>query len=269
MSKQKILISLLCALTLTACGIQVDSPETGGSESDIAVTGSGDNIIERTCTIDEYDQCVQQFELVSQDLTNLASKTQQCEETLLAYRQKELDSKNDDPRLNAILKTYTDVAEQKEYPFDSCGKIGGFESKAWFSDFQTALETKAIPFVKAGRNLQTGDFTGGCSSSEGNIAFFLGAESDGNLGVSDTEEGDIVDVAEIFEFHLVKFNTETKVLEDVLMAKGLCEDDYCPALFNSREGAYIPMVGISSNQECSYKYFFDQNILIKDVCNSK
>lgn len=267
---KRILFGTCLAMTLiilTGCGKDVVTPENKTEEE--TNTGTGTEVaVERTCTITEYDRCVSQFQMAKSDLNTCMQATQKCEERVMAYQKKESDNMAKTERMNAIFANYTETTEQKEFKFDLCGKTGTFASKPWFKEFQTALETNPIPFAKAGRNVTTDDFTGGCASSEGNIAFFMGAETDG-LADSTSSGSDLFEPDDLFEFHLLKYNIENKTIEEVMMADNLCTDDTCPAIFHSREGATIPMSGVSKDESCDYKYFFDQNILVKVGCEAK
>ncbi len=260
-------ISLVIALvlTLTGCGLDVVTPEDKASET----TGTGAEVAaERTCEINELDRCAAQFQLAQKDINTCMEATQTCEDNLQAYQKRVRENVTMIERLNEIFRNYTETTEQKEYKFDLCGKVGNFENQTWFKEFKTVLEANPVPFTKAGRNLSIEDFTGGCASSEGSIAFFMGAETDGfNDGTG--SGSDLFEPADLFEFHLLKYDTANKTIQDVLMADGICDDETCPAIFLSRIGAYIPMSGISKEEECTYKYYFDQNILVKEGCNAK
>ena len=263
---QRIILASFLILTLTGCGRDVVTPEVDQNSEE---TGTGaDIIVERTCSINEFDRCVSQFQMANNDLNTCMAATQKCEQNLQAYAKRESEDQVKTDRLNNIFKNYTETTEQKEYKFDLCGKVGNFDSKPWFNDFKTALETSPIPFAKAGRSLNAYDFTGGCASSEGNIAFFMGAETDG-FSNSTSSGSDLFEPDDLFEFHLLKYNIAEKTLQEALMADGLCNDDTCPAIFHSREGASIPMSGVSKDEVCEYKYLFDQNILVKESCQEK
>ena len=258
-------LSLFLVIGLSGCGLNVVAPDdnqTTSVDSDNAVTE------ERTCSIVEYDQCLAAVKVVNNDLNTCMQNSQKCNDSLQAFKTKAENEKVEDPKLNEILKSYTTTTEQKEYAFDSCGKVSGFTAQPWFADFSTALEESQVSFVKSGRNLIADDFTGGCSSTEGGIAFFMGAETQSFNEVTGSG-ADFGESADVFEFHLVKYHIPSKSLAEVIMPSGLCTDETCPAIFLTREGAYIPMSGISEDEECFYKYFYDQNILVKDICNEK
>lgn len=250
-------------LVLTGCGMEVITPEEKATTEN---TGSGAEVaVERTCEVAEYDRCVAQFQLAQKDMESCQKETKKCEDNLQAYQKKMKENKTIVERLNGIFKNYTETTPQTEYKFDLCGKVGSFENKPWFADFRTTLESNPIPFAEAGRNLKTEDFTGGCFSSEKNIAFFMGAETDG-MPETTGSGTEVFEAENIFEFHLIKYDITTKAIQEVLMAEGICETDTCPAIFNTRVGSHIPMTGIGQNEECNYKYFFDQNILVREGC---
>lgn len=270
MLKTKIPYFAFCLLTsilvLSGC-----NSKTVVSEKDEAklVNGSasGVAVVERTCTVAEYDRCVAQLTLMNKDLVKYADENEKCSMTLTAYQEAEATQKTANPKINEILKIYTTTTEQKEYPFDACGKVSSFYNKPWFANFRTALENKKVPFSMAGRMLAVEDFTGGCASSEANVAFFMGAET---AGVGSTDTGsEILSVDDIYEFHLLKYDITSNTIEETIMANGICTDENCPAVFGNREGAVIPMKGISKTEECNYKYFFSQNILVKEGCNAR
>ncbi len=263
MQKTKtILLASLLTLLLTGCGMEVVTPEDKTNEE----TNTGADVVtERTCSVNEFDRCVTQFQMASSDLKNCMAATQKCEKNLIAYKDRASKDQAKTERLNNIFKNYTETTEQQEFKFDLCGKISSFEGRPWFTEFETALEAAPIPFAKAGRSLAIDDFTGGCASSEGNIAFFMGAETDG-INNSTNTGSDLFEPEDIFEFHLLKYDIESKKIQEALRADGLCTDDICPAIFHSREGSVIPMSGISREQECEYSYYFDQNILVKESC---
>jgi len=264
----KILCAFCLVLTLAGCGMEVVTPE-GNPENSESETGTGNEALtERTCEIAEYDRCVSQFQLAQQDLQSCLMATQKLEKNLKAYQAKVTENQATTERLNNIFKNYTETTDQKEFKFDLCGKISNFEEKTWFDEFKITLETNPIPFTKAGRNLNTDDFTGGCASSEGNMAFFMGAETDG-FSDSAGSGSDLFEPDDLFEFHLLKYDIATKMIQETLIPEGLCDDETCPAIFHSREGAMIPMSGISQTQECSYKYYFDQNILVQESCTDR
>lgn len=258
----------MALLLLTGCGKTVVTPE-GESTKTGATAGTGTDIVaERTCTISEYDLCLSKFKMAKSDLNTCLQTAQKYQERLEAYQKRESENTEKTQRMNDIFKNYTETTEQKEFKFDLCGKTGTFASKPWFAEFQTTLENNPIAFAKAGRNLTTDDFTGGCASTEGNMAFFMGAETDG-LTDGTSSGSDLFEPDDLFEFHLLKYDITNKKIEEVLMADNLCSDDTCPAIFHSREGAVIPMSGVSQNETCEYQYFFDQNMLVKTGCEAK
>ena len=77
-----ILIASCLMLALTGCGLNVVTPEENVSKN----TGTGAGVVvERTCTINELDRCVAQFQLINNDLNTCMAATQKCEKNLQAY----------------------------------------------------------------------------------------------------------------------------------------------------------------------------------------
>lgn len=253
-------------IALSGCGMEVITPEKTTPE----VSGTGAEITERTCEIAEYDRCVMQFKLAQKDIETCGKATKKCTDNLEAYQKKATDNQANIERLNAIFKNYTETTPQTEFKFDLCGKMGTFENKGWFAQFRETLDKTPIAFAKAGRNVRSDDFTGGCSSSEGNIAFFMGAETaDLTTGVESGSGEEIFEPSDLFEFHLIKYDITKNTVEEALLADGICNEETCPAVFLSREGAHIPMTGTSQSETCNYKYYFANNILVKTDCVAK
>lgn len=138
-----------------------------------------------------------------------------------------------------ILEKYLNEVEQKEYPFTLCGSLGKATNQSWYPSFVASLDAKKILFSPLNRPLKSTDFGGVCASETGKVAIFLGASVKGKS-----------------EFHLVKYNIETKAVEEAMLLSGGCSN--CPTKFGKRFG---PVITLTSNSGKEYKYYYDSNII--------
>lgn len=129
--------------------------------------------------------------------------------------------------------------EQPEYPFGTCGQMGTFFRSTWFDGFTRELKNANIRFANG--FLETEDLFGGCQSTEGKMAFFLGAE-----------RGDTI------RFVLLKYDTAAGELEPAIML-----DDASTAVvteFGKREGSFV---NFPADDGRTFRYYYDANVVLE------
>lgn len=147
-------------------------------------------------------------------------------------------------KIAPILTKYLAETTQREYPFTLCGGLGKATSQSWYTDFTLQLEKSGIQFAPLNRALKPDDLSGVCASDQGKVAIFLGASYKGKK-----------------DFHLIKYNIESKVLEEAALLNGTCE--VCPTKFGKRFGPVITLSGQSGSKIQNYEYYYDANIVKK------
>ncbi len=256
--KKKLFVLSFCLLFLSACGQTSTEENTEEllppseknliSDENIASTdeenaeteeGAEENTDEETTGDDDITQCEEKSGACIEEL----EKANQKIKTLEANLKKRPSAQSQGAgEFKGIVMDYLNQIEQKEYAFDACGAVSKFYANGWYNDFKAELENEAIFFSLQNRSLKPEDFFGGCASSEGKTAFFLGA------GFNNESE-----------FHMLKYDYENKVLSEVILPDGACND--CPVKFGKRNGAYIELFG---ENDTVYRYYFDKNILSLD-----
>lgn len=139
----------------------------------------------------------------------------------------------------ALIRDAIVTGEQKEYAFNTCGQMGQFIRQSWFGEFSRQLTGAKIRFSNG--FLETEDLFGGCQSSVGRVAFFLGAERNEDL-----------------QFHLIKYNLATKTLEPTLMFDGA--EDAVVTEFGKRAG---PIIAFPADDGRIFHYYYDANVVIE------
>lgn len=140
----------------------------------------------------------------------------------------------------ALLKEAIVNTEQTEYPFNTCGQMGRFLKSSWYPAFSKTLNDAKIRFSNG--YLETSDLFGGCQSTKGKTAFFLGAERNDDL-----------------KFFLLKFNTADKTLEPALFFDGA--EDAIVTEFGKRNGAFVTF---PSDDGRVFRYYYDANIVVEE-----
>jgi hypothetical protein len=138
-----------------------------------------------------------------------------------------------------LIKTAVLAEEQVEYPFRNCGQMGNFITQAWFQQFTDSLLQKRIRFANG--FLEVEDLFGGCQSTEGKMAFFLGAERNDTL-----------------EFLILKYNLETQELTPALMLDNAATA--AVTAFGRREGSFV---NFPSDDGRTFRYYYDSNIVVE------
>lgn len=139
----------------------------------------------------------------------------------------------------ALIRKALLTTEQKEYPFNICGQMGQFIRQSWFNEFSRQLANAKIRFSNG--FLETADFFGGCQSTAGKMAFFLGAERNDDL-----------------RFYVIKYNLATKKLEPALMLDGA--ENAVVTEFGKREG---PAIAFPADDGRLFHYYYDANIVVE------
>jgi hypothetical protein len=138
-----------------------------------------------------------------------------------------------------LLRSAILSSDQPEYPFATCGQMGTFFRSTWFDGFTRALNNEKIRFANG--FLETEDLFGGCQSTQGKMAFFLGAE-----------RGDTI------SFILLKYDTAEGNLVPALML-----DDATTAVvteFGKREGAFV---NFPADDGRVFRYYYDANVVVE------
>ena len=209
--------------------------EENDSDADAMEEDAGESIALATCE-DEKETLSEALEVNTEALA-----TCETERKLLAQEiQNNSGSVSDIDRYQRFVNFYLENSQLVEFPFPKCGVVSLFNGESWFGDFQDALENAAIPFGR--RTIETSDLSGGCASADGGMAFFLGAEDEVQS-----------------EFHLLKYNFETKGLEEAFLVDGQCE--ICPSQLGKRFGPYLTLTGREGSTEVEFWYYYDSNIL--------
>ncbi len=192
------------------------------------------------------DQVMNDVALREQN-TELALEVESLQKKLL-LAQEELSQKAEsaspagfdglsESHLQLLAKTITG-SEQPAYAFRKCGQLQTLLQESWFSSFADSLNAAQIRFANG--FLETSDLFGGCVSTEGNMAFFLGAE-----------RGDTL------QFVLLKFRTDSRKLEPALLLDGA--KDAVVTEFGNRDGAFV---NFPADNGRTYRYYYDANIVV-------
>lgn len=201
--------------------------------------GADNNENSDSNTSGDLTSCEEKASDSIKELEKANEKIKSLESNLAVYRDNKGQSVD---AYSDIITDYIKNVSQKEYSFDSCGAVGKFFNASWYNDFKSTLADKDVLFSLQSRALEPADFFGGCASSAGNMAFFLGAGFQNEV-----------------EFHMFKYDIGTGDLKETMVVGGKCED--CPVQFGKRNGPYIELYGDANTL---YRYYFDKNILIKD-----
>ncbi len=250
---------LISGLIFSACG-RVDPPEVTDDENTILLTEEAktpeeteNDVISETeeeSTEDAEDtrsltliECEEEKDTLSEALEVNTEALRGCEGEKKTFSERLLtltETNTQDGRYKRFLEFYLENNTPNEYPFPKCGAVASFTSESWYSAFETALTNAAIPFGRS--TVSSKDLTGGCASSEGRIAFFLGAENE-----------------VLSEFHLIRYNLDTDTLEEALLVDGSCET--CPNQLGKRFGPVLVLSGQDGASTVEYEYYYDDNIL--------
>ncbi|QQS59159.1 hypothetical protein IPN35_06285 [Candidatus Peregrinibacteria bacterium] len=216
-------------------GVEVSSPEVAVGEA-----SSGENL--EIDVASELLSCREKNTEVSLEIEAMTRKLASCQEEL-DKKPQTISPKSIIPTLkeshaillrNALLET-----PQKEFAFDSCGRLGTFLGSSWFTDFSTQLSDAKIRFSNG--FLETEDFFGGCQSDTGRMAFFLGAEREDD-----------------YRFIVIKYDIANKSLEPALLLNGA--EDAVVTEFGKREGSFI---NFPADDGRTLRYYYDSNIVIQ------
>ncbi len=216
------------------------NPEASPETSDAAV--SIENISEEyKKAVAERDNLKEAVKIAQDEIKTCALSKAEIE-AKLATQSSTAQTKA--PRFAPFLTKYLAEVKQAEYPFNPavCGGLGKATSQTWYADFVLQLQKSGIEFAPLHRPLKADDLEGVCASTEGKIAVFLGASYKGKS-----------------DFHLIKYNIETKTLEEAVLLNGTCE--ICPSQFGKRFGPALTLTGQSGTKKKVYEYFYDANIL--------
>ena len=260
---RKIVLIAACTLLLTACGKSAETELPGNfvdggtapanyienivpmDSEDTVATEAGDNAADASATSDTESAAA--ITIPPADLQEKNAEVQlklEAAEAKIKLLQEELAKTKAQKAVGystaqlAMMRTALGSGEQPEYAFQSCGRLATFARKSWFSKFETALAKQQIRFADG--FLETSDLFGGCYSSEGKMAFFLGAERD-----------------DVTALHVLKFSTTDNVL-----APALALDDVSGVTvtqFGKRDGAFIRFPDEDGGV---LRYYYDANMLV-------
>jgi len=260
MIKKSLLIGT-SLLLLAGCG-EIELPESNSVPTNAATIVSSQKeatpVDSETKTAEEntpvsIENISEEYKKVKSERDNLAEAIKISQEELktCSLKKAELESKSssqsavvDMKKIAPILQKYLSETKQREYPFTLCGGMGKATSQSWYTDFTLQLEKSGIQFAPMHRALKPDDLSGVCASDQGKVAIFLGASYQGKK-----------------DFHLLKYNIESKVLEEAALLNGTCE--VCPTKFGKRFGPVITLSGQSGAKTQNYEYYYDANIVKK------
>ncbi len=188
--------------------------------------------------------CREENANMSLELESTQTKLQNCEADFAEAQTKQCAEVADvtgiPPRFAEYVKRGILSEEQKEYAFSTCGQMSQFLRRSWFSDFSTKLLAQKIRFDNG--YLETTDFLGGCESTSGKMAFFLGAER-----------------GESLQFFLIRYDFTTREVSSAMMFDG-AETAIVTAL-GKRDGS---VVNFTADDGRTLKYYYDANIVIAE-----
>ena len=216
--------------------------DTENAEGESASADATDVVDGESVPTEEDMACQEKNAELSLQIDALTKQLATCE-TALAEKPKEKTASSGMPGITpehiALIRDAILQKEQKEYPFTTCGQMGNFIRQSWFTSFSNALADAKIRFSNG--FLETGDLFGGCQSTAGKMAFFLGAERNDDL-----------------RFIILKFRTDTKKLEPALMFDGA--EDAAVTSLGKREGPYIAM---PADDGRVFHYYYDANVVVE------
>ncbi|MBI5414903.1 hypothetical protein HZA38_05325 [Candidatus Peregrinibacteria bacterium] len=254
-------VLLFPLLLLSACGgIDLPSEEKKGDTTLISEAPSGtspetENKAEgdKTTSLKANEdgatgilQCLTEKERISEALDINTKELEKCLEDKkgVSRRIEALTSRETETeKFQKFVKYYLENTKPSEYPFPKCGQPQLFKGESWYVDFEAALHNAAIPFGR--ETISVENLTGGCYSSDGKMAFFLGAQ----------------DGQGTYDFHLLKYNLEGKTLEEAFLVDGKC--DICPTKLGKRNGPFLSLQGQEGANQVEYEYYYADNILQK------
>jgi len=249
----KKLLAIGFLIFLAGCGQSatkspVDEATSPEPTPEIAVDENG-NLIGETekkpaDATDELAACREKNAQMSLDLESAQTKLKNCEADLAGLKVQKTPEKAD---ISGIPEKYLKYVKkgilsepQKEFPFETCGRMSKFLRKGWFEDFATKLLAQKIHFSNG--FLETTDFLGGCESRAGKMVFFLGAERGDDL-----------------KFFLIKYNLASKKVEPALFFDGT--ENAVVTKLGKRNGAAIDFIADDGRV---VKYFYDANIVVAE-----
>lgn len=256
------LASLILVLALSGCGqvdipqespepetVMVPAPPAEGTlpESDPDDAQPDDSLTNVSATLSEMEaQCASEKETLTQALEVNTQALEMCEsEKRRLQAQGAVSSPVVTPaqsdRYERFVSYYLENKQLAEFPFPKCGARANFASEPWFGGFTTALESAQIPFGNS--IVQASNLSGGCFSPDGNMAFFLGAQSDA-----------------FSQFHLLKYDIGAGVLEEAFLVGGDC-GVVCPSELGQRQGSHLTLYGQGGGERVEYWYYYADNIL--------
>lgn len=227
----------------TVDGDGEDDPESSPSASptdNIVATASPDPLIDDETTTDVVALREQNTELAL-EVESLQQKLLLAQEQLSTNVESAstVSAEGLSPSHLQLLASAITGSEQAEYPFRKCGQLQTLLQESWFSSFSDSLNAARIRFANG--FLETTDLFGGCVSTEGNMAFFLGAER-----------------GEVLEFILLKYRTDTRTLEPALLLDGSA--DAVVTEFGNREGPYV---NFPADDGRTFRYYYDANVVVQ------
>lgn len=221
------------------------SPKTLNTNTQETTPQETENSSDSSASEKDYETLSKERDNLSEAIQVSQEELKKCSiekaelETSIATTQK---SSGDIKKFAPILEKYLTETPQKEYPFTVCGGIGKATNQSWYADFAIQLENSGLQFAPLQRALKPTDFGGVCASEEGKVAIFLGSTYKGKQ-----------------DFHLLKYNIESKKLEESLFLSG--SSDIFPTKFGKRNGPIITLIGESGSKTKEYEYYYDSNIV--------
>jgi len=249
----KKLLPLALLLLLTGCASPDDTSEQidAAPIPEIALDENGNLITPTEGTettevlpenTDEITICREENANMSLELESAQTQIQNCQADLAEAETKQCAEVADvgsiPPQFAQYVKQGILSEEQKEYAFSTCGQMSQFLRRSWFSDFSTKLLAQKIRFSNG--YLETTDFLGGCESTAGKMAFFLGAERGDEL-----------------KFFLVKYDFTSRELISAMMFDGA--ETAIVTELGKRDGS---VVNFTADDGRTLKYYYDANIVI-------
>jgi len=254
---RKIFIFILF-LSLSGCGIIKSDPPSDidlGYPEEVVLSADNEDVsgdqeeISEEVSNDENSEILEgeeNIEICQDKNAEISLLLEKSENDLLSCQKSLRESPNSNNEISIsekhkkILRSAIKGSDQVEFPFQKCGQMSNFFQSGFFGDFKAALASKKIRFSNG--YLETEDLFGGCESSAGNMAFFLGAKRN-----------------EDREFLIIKYDFNTRGIELALFLDN--PGSSVVNKFGKREG---PFVNFPSDDGRNFKYYFDSNIVILD-----
>lgn len=252
---KKIIPFAALLLLLTGCATPDDAPEDAGAApipqialdengnlittSDSETPDTAEGVPENT---DEIAACREENANMSLELESAQMQLQNCQADLAEAETKQCAEVSDvraiPPQFAEYVKKGILNEEQSEYAFSTCGQMSQFLRRSWFSDFSNKLLAQKIQFANG--YLETVDFLGGCESTAGKMAFFLGAERGDEL-----------------KFFLVKYDFTSRETALAMMFDGA--ETAIVTDLGKRDGSVVNFIADDGRV---LKYYYDANIVV-------